>query len=261
MILKNECVSIRNEKKYSLVSLSNGNIIKTSLVIAADGRFSKTRSKMGMSTFMRDFNKDMIVCRMKHEKSHKNTAYEFFRYNNTQALLPYINNQSSIVTTANKNSCSAYMKMNKKNFNKEMENSFNNSFGKMKLVGKRYSYPMVTTYTKKFISNRFALIGDAAVGMHPVTAHGFNLGLNGIEILIDEIRKALKSNFDIGSADVLKNYQSKLRRVATPIYLTTNSIVNLYTSNIMPAKLARQLALRLANTVEPIKHSFLNILK
>ena len=48
----------------------------------------------------------------------------------------------------------------------------------MELVGKRYSYPMVTTYAKKFISDRFALIGDAAVGMHPVTAHGFNLGLN-----------------------------------------------------------------------------------
>ena len=54
-----------------------------------------------------------------------------------------------------------------------MENNFNNFFGKMKLVGKRYSYPMITTYTKKFISHRFAVIGDAAVGMHPVTAHGF----------------------------------------------------------------------------------------
>ena len=69
--------------------------------------------------------------------------------------------------------------MNKKQFNKKMQISFNNFFGKMKLSGKRYSYPMITTYAKKFISNRFALIGDAAVGMHPVTAHGFNLGLYG----------------------------------------------------------------------------------
>ena len=153
------------------------------------------------------------------------------------------------------------MKMDKKNFNKEMENSFNNFFGKMKLLGKRYFYPMVTTYTKKFISNRFAVIGDAAVGMHPVTAHGFNLGLKGSDILINEIKTAIKNKIDIGLSSVLTNYQSKLHRVAAPLYLATNSIVNLYTSTILPAKLTRQFILRFVNTVKPITQPFLYILK
>jgi 2-polyprenyl-6-methoxyphenol hydroxylase-like FAD-dependent oxidoreductase len=153
------------------------------------------------------------------------------------------------------------MKMNKRKFNNEMENSFNNFFGKMKLVGKRYSYPMITTYTKKFISHRFAVIGDAAVGMHPVTAHGFNLGLKGLDILINEIKTATKNKNDIGLTDVLYNYQSKLHRAAAPIYFATNSIINLYTSNILPAKLTRQFMLRFVNSVKPVKQTFLNILK
>ena len=261
LINKAECLSVKIKEDHASINLSNGKIIKSSLIVAADGRFSKMRSKMGISAFVRDFKKDMIVCRMKHEKPHKGAAYEFFRYNQTQALLPYIKNQSSIVTTTNKDFSSTFMKMKKKDFNKEMENSFKGSFGKMKLVGKRYSYPMVTTFTKKFISERFAVIGDAAVGMHPVTAHGFNLGLSGIEILIKEIKFSIKNKNDIGSSSVLKNYQSKLRRIATPVYLTTNSIVNLYTSNILPAKITRQFMLRLVNSVDPIKQSFLNILK
>ena len=261
LINKAECLSVKIKEDHASINLSNGKIIKSSLIVAADGRFSKMRSKMGISAFVRDFKKDMIVCRMKHEKPHKGAAYEFFRYNQTQALLPYIKNQSSIVTTTNKDFSSTFMKMKKKDFNKEMENSFKRSFGKMKLVGKRYSYPMVTTFTKKFISERFAVIGDAAVGMHPVTAHGFNLGLSGIEILIKEIKFSIKNKNDIGSSSVLKNYQSKLRRIATPVYLTTNSIVNLYTSNILPAKITRQFMLRLVNSVDPIKQSFLNILK
>ena len=142
-----------------------------------------------------------------------------------------------------------------------MENSFNNFFGKMKLLGKRYSYPMVTTYTKKFISHRFAVIGDAAVGMHPVTAHGFNLGLKGSDILINEIKTSIKYKTDIGLNAVLTNYQSKLHRVAAPAYLATNSIVNLYTSTILPAKLTRQFMLRFVNSVKPVKQTFLNILK
>ena len=261
LINKVKCVSINNENNYATISLSNGEKIKTSLVVAADSRFSKMRSKMGISAFIRDFDKDMIVCRMEHEKPHKNIAYEFFRYNQTQASLPCMKNQSSIITTANKDFSSTLMKMNNKNFNKEMESNFNGFFGKMKVLGKRYSYPMVTTYTKNFTSNRFAVIGDAAVGMHPVTAHGFNLALRGSEILIEEIKSAIQNSTDVGLSSVLKNYQSKLNRVAAPLYLTTNGIVNLYTSNMLPAKFTRQFMLRLVNTISPIKQTFLNLLK
>ena len=249
------------EEKFATIILSNGEKIKSSLVVAADGRFSKLRSKMGISTFTRDFKKNMIVCRMKHEIPHKNIAYEFFRYNNTQATLPFVNNHSGIVTTANRDQSNNLIKMNQKSFNKEMENNFNSFFGKMKLIGKRYSYPMITTYSKKFISHRFAMIGDAAVGMHPVTAHGFNLGLKGSEILINEIKSAIKNRNDIGLISVLQNYQSKLHRAAAPLYVTTNSIVNLYTSNVLPAKITRQFMLRLANTINPIKQTFLSILR
>ncbi|MDP6440330.1 MAG: FAD-dependent monooxygenase, partial [Pelagibacteraceae bacterium] len=111
LINKAECVSVDVNKQYALIMLSNGKKIKASLIVAADSRFSKVRSKMGISVFSRDFNKDMIVCRMEHEKPHENIAYEFFRYNQTQASLPYIKNQSSIVTTATKDFSSNLMKM------------------------------------------------------------------------------------------------------------------------------------------------------
>ena len=261
LIDKAECISVDTNNQNALLKLSNKKNITASLVVAADSRFSKIRTKMGISAFTRNFNKNMIVCRMKHERPHRNIAYEFFRYNQTQASLPYINNQSGIVTTANNDLTSMLMKMNKKDFNKEIEKNFNNHFGKMKLVGKRYSYPMITTYTKKFTSHRFAVIGDAAVGMHPVTAHGFNLGLKGLNILVDSVKEAARKKFDIGSVNTLKSYHLKLHKAAAPVYLATNSIINLYTSNIFPAKLARQFILRFVNTVKPVKETFLNILR
>ena len=125
----------------------------------------------------------------------------------------------------------------------------------MKLIGKRYSYPMVTTYSKKFIAPRFALIGDAAVGMHPVTAHGFNLGLKSIEIITKEIKSAIKYKIDFGLPLVLRKYQSQLHRVAIPIYLSTNGLVSLYTNTTVPAMLARQFLLRAANIIKPVKKS------
>jgi ubiquinone biosynthesis UbiH/UbiF/VisC/COQ6 family hydroxylase len=256
-----ECLSINNNNKYSSLLLSNKRKIKSSLVVAADSRFSKMRSKVGISAFIHNFDKNMIVCRMEHEKPHHNIAYEFFRYKQTQASLPYIKKQSSIVTTVSKETSSYLKGISKNKFNKEIQNNFNNFFGKMKLIGKRYSYPMITTYSKKFVANRFALVGDAAVGMHPVTAHGFNLGLKGLEILTKEIKSALDRNIDISSSRVLRNYQYKLHRVAIPLYLSTNGIVSLYTNVTYPAKLARKFALRMVNSIKPVKQAFLGVLK
>ena len=88
LINRTECLSIDNNTKYSLLLLSNKRKIKSSLVVAADGRFSKMRSKVGISAFIHNFDKNMIVCRMEHEKPHHNIAYEFFRYKQTQASLP-----------------------------------------------------------------------------------------------------------------------------------------------------------------------------
>ena len=256
------CISIdASKEEYSSIKLSNGKKIKASLIVASDGRFSKARSMMGISAFTHDFQKDMIVCRMEHEIPHDNIAYEFFRHTQTQASLPYIKKESSIVTTVSKETSESLMKINDKKFNKEMQNSFNNFFGKMKLIGKRYSYPMITTYSKKFVAHRFALIGDAAVGMHPVTAHGFNLGLKGIKILTKEIKSAIKCKKDFGLPLVLRRYQYKLHRVAIPLYLSTNGIVSLYTNTTIPAMLTRELLLRAVNFIKPVKETFLQVLR
>ena len=256
------CISIdADNREYSSIQLSNGKKIKASLVVASDSRFSKARSMMGISAFTHDFDKNMIVCRMEHEKPHNNIAYEFFRYTQTQASLPYVNKQSSIVTTVSKETSTSLMKMNDKKFNKEIQSNFNNFFGKMKLIGKRYSYPMITTYSKKFVAQRFALIGDAAVGMHPVTAHGFNLGLKGLEIITKEIKSAIEHKIDFGLPLVLRRYQSKLHRVAIPIYLSTNGIVSLFTNTTVPAMITRQFVLRAVNIIKPIKQTFLQVLR
>ena len=123
----------------------------------------------------------------------------------------------------------------------------------MKLIGKRYSYTMITTYAKKFVSHRFAAIGDAAVGMHPVTAHGFNLGLRGSYNLANIIRTALDKNIPYYSKDVLKEYNQKHQLITRPLYYGTNVLVDLYNSDRVTAKLLRRLALRFGNNFWPVK--------
>tara|TARA_B100000378_G_C17762569_1_gene313672 strand:- start:176 stop:559 length:384 start_codon:yes stop_codon:yes gene_type:complete len=119
-------------------------------------------------------------------------------------------------------------------------------------------YSLVGVFADRFISHRFALIGDAAVGMHPVTAHGFNLGLRGQNTLSLEIKSALMHGLDIGSQVILKNYQSKHRRASKPLYLGTNAIVKLFTDDSFFSKIVRKTVLRIGNNFIPAKRKIMD---
>ena len=150
------------------------------------------------------------------------------------------------------------MNINKNEFNSYITNKFENKLGKMELHDKRHMYPLVGVFAEKFINCRFALIGDAAVGMHPVTAHGFNLGLRGQNTLALQIQTALMYGLDIGSQTILEKYQLKHKRACKPLYLGTNAIVKLYTDDSFFSKILRKTVLRIGNNFIPAKKIILN---
>lgn len=245
---------VSTDRDDARVSLSSGDTVTASLVVAADSRFSGTRRKMGIPAKMHDFSRVAIVCRMEHEHPHHGIATECFHYGRTLAVLPLPGNSASIVITVPANLAGEIVDMDEAAFSADIQRRFNNRLGWMRLVGKRYPYPLVAVHADRFVANRFALIGDAAVGMHPVTAHGFNLGLRGQKLLAREIRLALSEGRDIASPVVLKKYESGHMQVTRPMYLGTNGIVNLFTDDARPARALRSLVLRLANNFPPIKN-------
>jgi 2-polyprenyl-6-methoxyphenol hydroxylase-like FAD-dependent oxidoreductase len=123
----------------------------------------------------------------------------------------------------------------------------------MRLVGTRHAYPLVTTYAMRFVGTRFALVGDAAVGMHPVTAHGFNFGLAGAARLAKEVRAALARGRDIADPGGLLRYEQAHRIATAPLYAATNTIASLYTDDRAPARLLRGAVLRLGSALAPVR--------
>jgi 2-polyprenyl-6-methoxyphenol hydroxylase-like FAD-dependent oxidoreductase len=91
-------------------------------------------------------------------------------------------------------------------------------------------YPLVAVYRRHFAALRSALVGDSAVGIHPVTAHGYNLGLPSITSLTHALRTARATNQDIGAATVLAGYECTHRRDSALIYHGTNAVAKLYAS-------------------------------
>jgi len=246
---------VKTDGNGATVSLSNGETVDAALVVSADSRFSETRRQMGISADMHDFGRVCIVCRVQHEKSNEGIAHECFFYGQTLAVLPLSDKESSIVITVSSNMADRIMEMDSSEFSQHVEGQFKSKLGRMELSSERFPYPLVAVWANKFAGQRYAVIGDAAVGMHPVTAHGFNLGLRSQHTLAQLIRDAHAAGTDIGASNLLKRYESTHRRVARPIYLGTNAIVKLFTNDMPLHKLARKAVLRVGNLFPPIKRT------
>ena len=245
--------SVQTTLSGGTVTLSDGQIFDSKLIVAADSRFSEIRRKMGIESTMKDFSKVMIITRVSHEKDHNQVALECFNYGHTLALLPLNGNISSVVLTVSTDEAEHMLSMDPEKFCKFASDGFNGALGEMKQIGDRFSYPLVGVYAQKFRSTRFALIGDAAVGMHPVTAHGFNLGLRGQDILSKSITKALNTGKDIGSDEVLRDFENKQIHLSRLMYFGTNGVVSLFTNDDAMAKQIRKLVLKFADRFPPIK--------
>jgi 2-polyprenyl-6-methoxyphenol hydroxylase-like FAD-dependent oxidoreductase len=120
-------------------------------------------------------------------------------------------------------------------------------------VSTRHAYPLVAVYADKFVGNRFALVGDAAVGMHPVTAHGFNFGLRSANTLASLIIKAINSGGDIAANSLLQSYERTHRRATMPLYVATHAVAKLFTSGSTPSRMLRDAALKIGERVTPFK--------
>jgi ubiquinone biosynthesis UbiH/UbiF/VisC/COQ6 family hydroxylase len=227
--------------------------VQARLVVAADTRMSEARRQMGIAARMRDFGKSILVARVAHERPHGGIATEWFGHGQTVAMLPLNGDVSSIVLTLSARQIAALMAATPEAFGADVTRRTGERWGALQLVGTRHAYPLVTSYAMRFVGTRFALVGDAAVGMHPVTAHGFNFGLAGAQRLATQIRGALARGRDIADPGALLRYEMAHRRATLPLYAATNTIASLYTDDRAPARLLRGAVLRLGAALSPVR--------
>ncbi|MFM2346513.1 MAG: hypothetical protein RL654_1266 [Pseudomonadota bacterium] len=249
-------------------------VLRASLLVAADGRLSAVRRMAGLVADLHDFGRSAIVCRLRHEQPHQQVAHEAFHHGHTLAVLPLADagdvddaageeatrprHCSSFVVTAPSELAQRWMTLPAADYAATVEPWLDGQLGRIRPgpgeESRRHLYPLVATWAPRLVSQRVALVGDAAVGMHPVTAHGFNLGLYSAETLARQIaRRARGGRVDPADPRALEAYDREHRHTARWIFRGTNAIVRLFTDDRPAARLARQATLHLAEHLPPVK--------
>lgn len=248
--------SIVRDEAGVRVTLVGGEVLAAPLIVGADGRRSMVRDGAGIAVTTRDYDQAAIVCTVAHERPHHNVAHEHFLPAGPFAILPLPGNRSGVVWTERAHLAPAIMREGDAGFLAELRARFGDFLGAITLDGPRFAHPLSFQLAEAYWLPRLALVGDAAHAMHPVAGQGMNMGLRDAAALAERIVEARRLGLDIGGTAVLERY-ARWRRFDNLLMLAmTDGLVRLFSNEIGPLKLARDLGLAAVNRMPGAKRLF-----
>lgn len=253
ILTSSNITAIDTHDDYANACLDTGDIYTARLLVGADSRLSFVRRELGIGAQMNDFGRTVIVFRVSHPLSNEATTQECFLHGRTLALLPLTDTLTNCVITLDNTQAPKLLAMTGDELALEVQRMMNDKLGKLTLAGTVHHYPLMGVHAKTFVSKRSALIGDSAVGMHPVTAHGFNLGLLSADTLAKLVLDAHYKGQDIGASRLLQRYDHQHQLHTRPLYHGTNTMVALFTNDNKGVQLLRDATLRISNHLPPLK--------
>jgi 2-octaprenyl-6-methoxyphenol hydroxylase len=233
--------------------LEDGTRIQARLAVGAEGRRSPTRESAGITISRADYGQTAIVCTVAHEREHDGVAVEYFLPSGPFAMLPMTKRRMNIVWTERAELAPGYMKLDDAAFLAELHRRFGDWLGEIDLVGPRFAYPLSLQHASRYTDQRLALVGDAAHGIHPIAGQGLNLGLRDVAALAEAIIDARRLGLDIGAADVLGRYERWRRFDSVLLTGVTDALNRLFSNDIPPLRLARDLGLAAVDRLPPVK--------
>jgi 2-octaprenyl-6-methoxyphenol hydroxylase len=236
--------------------------IAARLVVAAEGRNSALRDQAGIKVTRAAYNQRGIVCAIAHEQPHRGIALEHFLPAGPFAQLPMAateagQNLSAIVWTERAAAADRIAGMDANRFTGEVLRRLGPHLGEIRLVGRRWVYPLGALHAQRYIDTRLALVGDAAHGIHPIAGQGLNLGFRDVIALSDLVLGALARGEDPGSDALLAAYQARRRPANLAMLAATDVLDRLFSTDNVLLRAARDVGIAAVDGLPFLKRAFM----
>jgi 2-octaprenyl-6-methoxyphenol hydroxylase len=249
--------SLDRRGQFAKAFLSDGETLKAKLAIATDGRGSPTRKAANINVKQWRYPQTGIVCTVKHQHPHHGVAQEQFLPAGPFAILPMTEQRSSIVWTEKADLAPKILELPDQEFAEELQIRFGDYLGDLKIVGPKFSYPLGLLHAEHYFAPRLALAGDAAHAIHPIAGQGLNIGIRDAAALAEIVVDALRLGLDPGSINVLENYERWRRFDNTMMIAATDGLNRIFSNDVGPIKLARDVGLATVDRTPPLKRLFM----
>jgi 2-octaprenylphenol hydroxylase len=239
------------------VELEDGAHVTGRLAVAADGADSPARRMMGVPVRETDAHQRALVCHVRTERAHQNTAWQRFLHSGPIALLPLQDGRCSIVWTTTPEHALALAAQSEEDFCRSVEQATDFVLGRVSAVSERAHFPLRSVHAENYVLPRFALVGDAAHAVHPLAGQGVNLGFLDCAALAQTIEAAHAADADPGELRLLRRYE-RWRKGENLLMLTALDGLNgLFSNDNTVLGTVRRAGLSMVNRVRPAKALFM----
>ena len=253
-------VALAPDSATAVVDLADGNrqVLTCDLLVAADGANSTVREMMGIAARTSDYGQRAVIGNLLPEKDIDNVAYERFTRQGPLAILPVADGRAGFVWTVSEDDAERVMALDDDAFLAELQEQFGYRLGAFSKVGKRASYPLALSKAMRLTATRSVLVGNAAHGLHPVSAQGFNLGLRDVAAIVDCIAdsNATCRDLDPGHSALLEQYACWRRSDQMKLLRFTDGLVSLFGSERRPLGMLRNIGMLGFDLVPGIRSVF-----
>lgn len=241
-----------------MLGLSDGRIVQTPLVVAADGALSRTRQMAAIPMMEWDYGHHAIVTTIRTEQSHQHTAWQRFTEDGPLAILPLHadgdDRTSSIVWSTSPDHASELMALDDASFCAELARTFEHRLGHVEWVDQRHVFPLRQRHAKYYVREGFAVIGDAAHTIHPLAGQGVNLGLLDAASLAEVLLDASERGESYGAATVLRRFQRARQSDNLQMSAAMESFKRLFNAEQPAVRLLRNVGMNLLDKMAPVKN-------
>jgi 2-octaprenyl-6-methoxyphenol hydroxylase len=244
------------------IRIKGGPRITCKLVVAAEGRRSPLRDEAGIPVTRLQYGQTGLVFAIAHARQHYGVALEHFLPGGPFAQLPMAGNAeepnlSAIVWTERSALAAYLLEMPPERFVREVARRLGDHLGDIRLVGRRWSYPLSAMHVHRYADTRLAVVGDAAHGVHPIAGQGLNLGFLDVAELSRLVIAAVADGEDPGSADLLRRYQAARRPANLAMLAATDSLDRLFSSDSRVLRAARDIGIAAVDRLPGLKRRFI----
>ena len=202
-IIKEEIIDIDFNDDQSTISLASKKSFNAKLLIFTDSKNRFVKNLTSNKFIKKSFNQTALSIDANVNRSHLNTAYQFFTKDGPLALLPVNNKRSSFVWSLKNES--AILDYSKEEIAKEIY-KYSEKYVSQLSINSITKHKLMFSFSKNMYFKNVILLGEAAHIVHPIAGQGFNLTLKDISALCDVIDRYSSLGYELNHKFILKEF-------------------------------------------------------
>jgi 2-polyprenylphenol 6-hydroxylase len=245
------------------IQLADGTILKTKLLIGADGANSFVRDQAFIHLDILDYKQAGLTCAIRTAQPHHHVARQIFLETGPLAFLPMASLKAeqdgywqSIVWSLPDDYAEEYSKLNDDEFKALLTRESHHMLGEILEATPRAVFPLKARAAQQYVKAGLAIIGDAAHVIHPLAGQGVNIGCLDAAVLCDVLLHDKKRGV-WAHEQTLKRYEHLRKGQNDAMMHSMSAIGWLETTQLYPVVWARNFGLKMVENQAVLKDAFM----